>query len=194
MADRYTARMPPGVTRRPLTTADYRSMIAAGILGPDDRVELLAGEIYEAAAAGSPHSGCVLRLTRWFSDRVGDRALVSVQNPVELSDLSEPQPDLALLEPRESFYADRHPRPEEVLLLVEVAASSYEFDRRVKLPLYAESGIREVWIIALEQGAVEVYREPAAEEYRWARSLRRGDTLTPLALDDLRLDVSYLLG
>ncbi len=194
MTDRYTARMPSGVTRRPLTTSAYHSMIAAGILGPEDRVELLAGEIYEAASAGSPHSGCVMRLTRWFSDRVGDRALVSVRNPVEISELSEPEPDLSLLDPRETFYADRNPRPEEVLLLIEVAATSYEFDRGVKLPLYAEAGIREVWIIALERAVVEVHRDPAEGEYRWTRSLRRGDTVTPLALRDLRLDVSYLLG
>ena len=194
MTDRYTALMPSGVTRRLLTTADYHSMIEAGILGPEDRVELLAGEIYEAASVGSPHSGCVMRLTRWFSDRVGERALVNVQNPVEISKLSEPEPDLSLLEPRESFYADRNPRPEEVLLLIEVAVTSYDFDRRVKLPLYAAAGIREVWIIALEQSVVEVHRDPAEGSYRSQRSLRRGDTLTPLAMRDLRLDVSYLLG
>ncbi len=194
MADRYTAHMPSGVSRRLLTTADYHSMIEAGILGPEDRVELLAGEIYEAASIGSPHAACVMRLNRWFSTHVGERALVNPQNPVEISDISEPEPDISLLEPREGFYADRNPRPDEVLLLIEVAASSYEFDRTVKLPLYAESGIREVWIIALERSVVEVYREPGDGAYRWMQSLTAGDTLTPLALRDLTVDVAYLLG
>ena len=135
-----------------------------------------------------------MRLNEWFSTRVGDRALVSVQNPVELSTLSEPEPDLMLLVRRESFYADRHPGPADVLLLIEVAASSYEYDRNLKLPLYAEAGIREVWLVALEQQAVEVYRDPSAGAYRWAESRRAGDTLAPIALPDLELGVSELFG
>lgn len=194
MADRYTAHMPSGTTRRLLTTADFHSMIEAGILGPRDRVELLAGEIYEAAAVGSPHASCVMRLNEWFSTRVGERAIVSVQSPVELSDLSEPEPDLALLVRREGFYADRHPGPADVLLLIEVALTSYEFDRNLKLPLYAEAGIREVWLIALERQVIEVYRDPSGGSYRWAEERRAGDTLAPIALPDLELDVSELIG
>lgn len=194
MVDRYTARMPAGTTRRLLTTADYHSMVEAGILGPEDRVELLGGEIYEAAAVGSPHAACVVRLNEWFSTRVGGRALVSVQNPVELSALSEPEPDLMLLVRRESFYADRHPVPADVLLLIEVAVSSYELDRNLKLPLYAEAGIREVWLVAVEQQAVEVFRDPSAGIYRRAESCRTGETLAPIALPDLELGVSELFG
>ena len=194
MADRYTAHMPSGTTRRLLTTADYHSMIEAGILGPEDRVELLAGEIYEAASVGSPHASCVMRLTRWFSTRVGDRAIVNVQNPVELSTVSEPEPDLTLLVPREDFYADRHPGPADVLLLIEVALTSYEYDRNLKLPLYAEAGIREVWLIALERRVIEVYRDPSGGSYGRAENRRAGDTLAPTALPDLELDVSELFG
>ena len=194
MTDRYTARMPSGATRRLLTTADYHSMIEAGILGPEDRVELLAGEIYEASSVGSPHAACVMRLTRWFSSRIGERGLVNVQNPIELSSLSEPEPDLTLLVPRRSFYADRHPRPDEVLLLIEVAATSYDFDRDLKLPLYAEAGIREVWLIALDHRVVEVHREPGEGSYRQTERLQAGDTVTPIAFPDLEADVGYLLG
>ncbi len=194
MPGRYTAAVPAGVTRRLLTTADYHSMIEAGILGPEDRVELLAGEIYEAASVGSPHAACVMRLTRWFSERVGERALVNVQNPVELSPLSEPEPDLTLLVPRASFYADRHPGPEEVLLLIEVADSSYEFDRNLKLPLYAEAGIREVWIVALEQRVVELFREPREGEYRRVERVEPGGSVSALALPDVVLHVGQLLG
>ena len=194
MTDRYTARMPSGATRRLLTTADYHSMIEAGILGPEDRVELLAGEIYEAASVSSPHAACVMRLTRWFSSRIGERGLVNVQNPIELSSLSEPEPDLTLLVPRDSFYAERHPRPDEVLLLIEVAATSYDFDRDLKLPLYAEAGIREVWLIALDHRVVEVHREPGEGSYRQTERLQARDTVTPIAFPDLETDVGYLLG
>ena len=193
MAHRYTAHMPGGTTRRLLTTTDYHSMIEAGILGPEDRVELLAGEIYEAASISSPHASCVMRLTDWFGSRVGDRAIVNVQNPVELSTLSEPQPDLTLLVRREGFYADRHPGPADVLLLIEVAGSSYEYDRSLKLPLYAEVGIREVWLVALERRAIEVYRDPSEGAYRGVENRRAGDTLSPVAFPDLELDVSDLL-
>jgi Uma2 family endonuclease len=186
--------MPSGATRRLLTTADYHSMIEAGILGPEDRVELLAGEIYEAASVSSPHAACVMRLTRWFSSRIGERGLVNVQNPIELSSLSEPEPDLTLLVPRDSFYAERHPRPDEVLLLIEVAATSYDFDRDLKLPLYAEAGIREVWLIALDHRVVEVHREPGEGSYRQTERLQARDTVTPIAFPDLETDVGYLLG
>ena len=194
MADRYTAHVPSGTTRRLLTTADYHSMIEAGILGPRDRLELLAGEIYEAASVSSPHAACVMRLTQWFSTRVGDRALVNVQNPVELSAVSEPEPDLTLLVPRESFYADRHPRPDDVLLLIEVAVTSYDYDRNLKLPLYAEAGIREVWLIALDRQVVEVYREPGEGGYKRTNRLRAGDSLAPGALADLDLSFADILG
>ncbi len=194
MVDRYTAHVPSGTTRRLLTTADYHSMIEAGILGPGDRVELLAGEIYEAAAVGSPHASCVMRLNEWFSSRLGGRAIVNVQNPVELSTLSEPEPDLTLLVRREGFYADRHPGPADVLLLIEVAVTSYEYDRSLKLPLYAEAGIREVWLVALERQAIEVYRDPSKGSYRWVENRRAGDTLAPIAFPDLELDVSELFG
>ncbi len=157
-------------------------------------MELLAGEIYEAAAVGSPHAGCVMRLTEWFATRVGERAIVNVQNPVELSALSEPEPDLTLLVRRESYYADRHPGPGDVLLLIEVALTSYEYDRHLKLPLYAEAGIREVWLIDLERRAIEVYRDPSEGSYRSAESRRAGDTLAPIALPDLELGVSELFG
>ena len=186
--------MPGQATRRLLTTADYHSMIEAGILGPEDRVELLAGEIYEAASVSSPHASCVMRLNKWFSTRVGDRALVNVQNPVELSAVSEPEPDLTLLVPRGNFYADRNPGPADVLLLIEVALSSYAFDRDLKLPLYAEAGIREVWLIALERRVIEVYRDPSEGSYRKVARHRAGDTLAPIAFPDLELGVSELFG
>jgi len=169
-------------------------MVDAGILGPSDRVELLAGEIWEAAAIGSPHAGCVNRLSHWFSARVADLAVVAVQNPVLLDDHSEPEPDLALLRPRGDFYGEDHPTPADILLLIEVCDASWAFDRRVKLPLYAGAGITEVWLVHLEDRAVHVYRGP--ERGQFAESLVAGgeEALSPEALPDLALTLDEIFG
>jgi len=169
-------------------------MAAAGILSEDDRVELIEGEIIEMAAIGSRHAACVMRLTRLFSLGVGDAALVLVQNPVRLSDLSEPQPDLALLKPRADYYAAAHPGPDDVLLIVEVADSSVVYDRTVKTPLYARAGIREFWLVDLERQQVEVSREPAAGSYHAAQVHGRGDRLAVDALPQIQISVEAILG
>src|SRR5918996_5359356 len=106
--------------RRRFTVDDYHRIAAAGVLGEDDRVELIEGEIIEMTPIGSRHAACVNRLTRIFAGGLGDRAVIAVQNPVHVSDLSEPRPDLAVLEPRGDAYDAADPRPENVLLLIEV--------------------------------------------------------------------------
>lgn len=154
------------------------------------------------AAMGSRHAACVDRLTRIFSRVVEDRAIVRVQGPVRLSDRSEPEPDIALLVPRDDFYAERHPEPDDVVLLVEVADASRQFDRTVKLPLYASAGVPDVWLVDLEAGAVEVYREPerrtetggrAETGYRDSRRLREDETLRLPALGGVEVPVSEVL-
>lgn len=180
--------------RRRFTVDDYHRMAEVGILTEDDRVELLDGEIVEMTPIGSDHAGHVKRLTALFTSRLGARVVVSVQDPVSLSRHSEPQPDVALLRPRADFYARSHPRPEDVLLLIEVADTSVETDRRIKMPLYAEAGLGEVWLVDLSTERVEVYREPAAQGYREIRALVRGQGLGPQAFPDLTLSVEDLLG
>jgi len=180
-------------TRR-FNVHEYHRMAVAGILTEDDRVELIAGEIVEMPPIGSRHAACVDRLTRLFSSRVGDAALVRVQNPIRLSDVSEPQPDLALLEPRADFYAAAHPGPGEVLLIVEVADTSVGYDRSVKIPLYARAGIRELWLVDLERERIEVLRQPAAGSYRTAETHRRGGRVTIEALPGLEFPVDAILG
>lgn len=180
--------------RRRFTAREYQRMGETGILHEDDRVELIEGEIIEMAPIGNRHFACVNRLTRLFVQRVGDSAVVHVQNPVRLSDLSEPQPDLSLLRPREDFYAGKHPAPEDVLLLVEVADTSLAYDREVKLPLYARAGIREVWIVDLAGEKIERHTDPTTEGYRRIEQVRRGETLEPAALGGLALPVDDVLG
>ena len=122
------------VARRRFTVDEYHQMAHAGILSEDDRVELLDGEIVERSPIGSLHQACVDRLNRLFNTLVGTAAIVRVQGPVQLDLYSEPQPDLLLLRPQDDFYARAHAGPEDVLLVVEVAESTVEYDRRIKLP------------------------------------------------------------
>jgi Uma2 family endonuclease len=180
--------------RRRFTVGDYHRMAEAGILGRDDRVELLDGAVVEMAPIGPLHAGHVNRLTALFTGRLGSRAVVSVRNPVVLSGYSELQPDLVLLRPRADFYTNAHPQPPDILLIVEVADTTAALDRRVKVPLYAAAGVREVWLLDLPTEGLEVYRDPTAGGYRDARVLARGERLAPQAFPDLTLEVSNLLG
>jgi Uma2 family endonuclease len=135
-------------TRRRFTVDEYYCMAEAGILHEDDRVELIEGDIIAMAAIGNRHMSCVKRLNRLFNERLGRRVVVSVQDPIRLSRRTEPQPDVALLRPRDDFYAPGHPGPDDVLLVVEVVDTSLPYDRR-KLRLYARAGIPCVWLAIL---------------------------------------------
>jgi len=176
-----TARPPQ--TRR-FTVSEYHRMAEAGILGEDDRVELIDGQIYVMSPIGSQHAACVNHLSRLFILGVHDQAVVHIQNPILLTPNSEPEPDVALLAPRDDAYAARHPRPDEVMLIVEVSGSSLAFDQTTKLPLYAQSGIPEVWIVALQEDQLHIHREPSASGYAEHAIRERGDTLTVHALPD----------
>ena len=146
------------------------------------------------AAIDSRHAACVLHLTNTFTtERLQRRALVQVQNPVAADPYSEPQPDLMLLAHRDDYYDFDHPGPSDVLLLVEVAASSLDYDRHTKVPFYALSGICEVWIVDLEADRIEVYSDPEAGNYRNVRRYVTGETVAPSALPDLEVAVAALI-
>lgn len=179
---------------RLFTVDEYERMIAAGIIHEGERVELIEGEIVKMASMGSLHAGCVRRTQHGFEHWVVGTAIVSVQCPIRLPSRSEPEPDVALLRPRADFYANSHPTPDDILLLIEVAHSSLAPDRRRKIPMYARAGIREVWLVNLDAGVIELYRDPHGSHFRAVTVHRRGDMLTPLDLPDLRIDVSDILG
>jgi Uncharacterized protein conserved in cyanobacteria len=157
----------------------------AGVFGEDDRVELLDGQIYAMSPIGSEHAACVDRLTKLFVLHTGENAIVRVQNPVWLNETSEPEPDLALLSPRDDDYAARHPRPDEVILVVEVADTSAAFDRNAKRPLYARAGIPEFWIIDLAEDRIEVHRAPQDDEYTEKQHVEGGQSISVQALPAL---------
>ena len=182
------------VSRRRFSVGEYYLMAKAGILHEDDRVELIEGEIVEMAAVSSRHAAGVKRLNLLFAPYAGQRFLVGVQDPVRLDEHSEPQPDIALLRLRPDFYANAHPGPEDVLLLIEVAVTSEEYDRQVKVPLYARFGILEVWLVDLEGERIEVYREHSPQGYRHVRTVLGDEHLAPEALPGLELTARDILG
>jgi len=179
--------------RHRFSVESYDEMIAKGILTSDDRVELLAGEIIERSRIGPPHAACVRRLTQLLFFAFEDRLTIAVRNPIVLPPDSEPEPDIAILRPRDDFYFHAHPRPNDVLLLIEVADSSLTLDQLVKLPLYAAAGISEVWIVDLTANRIEVHTQPVLRTYSEKRMVSGTDVLTPTALPDLSLRVSDIL-
>jgi Uma2 family endonuclease len=184
----------PWVVRRALTVAEYHLMGKAGILNEDDRVELIEGQLIAMSPIGSEHSGTVNALNHALVQAVGDRGVVAVQNPVQLDDLSEPQPDFAVLKPRADFYRRATPRPDEVLLIIEVADSSLAYDRNLKRSLYPRHGIPEFWIVDLTAGEVEVCRGPQGEQYTSISRVGREEVLEPQMLPGATIPVAALLG
>lgn len=169
-------------------------MAQAGVLGEDDRVELIEGEIVEMTPISSRHAACVDRLNRLFTRCLGEAAIVRVQSPVRLSELSESQPDLALLRPKPDFYAAAHPEPGDVLLVIEVAESSPEYEQEIKIPLYGRAGILEAWLVDLRGERIEVHRKPSRRGYTEIREARRGQRIALAAFPDRELAVADLLG
>lgn len=181
------------LAHRRFTVDEYHRMAEAGILGEDDRVELLDGEIVQVSPIGARHAAAVTRLQRLLERLASDRAIVRVQQPVRLDSYSEPEPDVAVVEPRDDFYAGAHPAPAEILLIVEVADTSLRYDRRRKLPRYARAGIPEVWLVDLSTDRVARYREPRGDAYADQHTLGAEATLTPLGLPDIAIRVADLL-
>lgn len=178
---------------RLFTVDEYYRMAEAGILGEDDRVELLDGRVVQMSPIGSRHAACVDRLTRRMAEVPEERAVLRVQSPVRLDKLSEPQPDLCLLKPRADYYADGHPGPDDVLLLIEVADTTLPFDRDVKVLLYGRAGIPEVWLFDLQAGQVRVFQDPSEDGYQSSRIVGRESVLTPGALPELTISVGAVL-
>jgi len=179
--------------RRLFTVDEYYRMAEAGILTPQDRVELIDGEIIEMIPIGSRHAGCVNRAARLFISAFGKRVVVSVQNPLRLSKYTEPEPDVVVLKPRDDEYVSKTPTAADALLVVEVAETTFPYDRKTKLPRYAAAGVPEVWIEHLLDDVVHVYRDPADDSYATSLVLHRGASVSPLALPDATFTVEELL-
>ncbi|HEV8676686.1 MAG TPA: Uma2 family endonuclease, partial [Methylomirabilota bacterium] len=182
------------IARRRFTVEEYERMGETGILGPQDRVELIDGEVVQKVTISPRHAACVTALDRVFQFALGDRAVIRVQNPVRLGRHDEPEPDLAVLRPPLVRYRDRHPAPADTLLVIEVGDASLTIDRKVKLPRYAHFGIPETWIIDLEADCIEVCRTPGLRGYRDVERVASPRMVSVQAFPDLTLAARDILG
>lgn len=167
---------PTAAQRRLFTVSDYYKMAEVGILSPDDRIELIGGEILKKWRKSSYHAGTVNNLAKLTILALCEKAVVSAQNPISINDYSEPEPDIIVARFREDEYIERHPRPEDVFLLIEVADSSLSFDRKVKTPLYAQAGIPEYWIVNLNDRQIEIFRQPSEGGYQEKQIVKHTET------------------
>jgi Uma2 family endonuclease len=182
------------LTTRRFTVDEYHRMGRAGVFHEDDRVELLDGQIVEMTPIGGAHAACVIRLNDLLSRRAGSDMSVSVQNPVVLAERWEPQPDIAVLRRPGGYAGAWLPNPSDVLLVVEVADTSLERDRDVKIPRYAAAGIPEAWLVDLARDAISVYRGPGQDGYGEIVTVTRGAVVGPRHLPELAVAVDDILG
>ena len=187
----------PTILKTPIkhrfTVEQYYKMAEVGILGVEQRTELIEGEVIEMSPIGAKHSACLSKLADVLRDRTRKRALVRQQNPICLSDRSEPQPDVAVVKERQDYYAESHPLPSEIILLIEVSDSTLKYDRDVKIPLYAKVGISELWIANLEAQVFEVYRQPSETGYQQVQIYGKGEVINLQMLPDVAIAVNEIM-
>jgi Uma2 family endonuclease len=184
----------PPFTRKKFRAAEVYKMTEMGILPEESGWELIGGEIIHKMSIGSKHASVVRRLGKILERLIGDEIMVSSQNPIHLDEYNEPEPDFALLKARADFYAESHPEPEDVLLLIEVSDSTVDFDREVKRALYAEAGIGEFWLVNLKENTIECHSQPKNKTYRLTQISEKGETVKSVSIENLRLKVEDILG
>jgi Uma2 family endonuclease len=181
------------IERRRFTVHEYHKMVDAGILCEDDRVELIRGEILEMSPIGPRHSAAVLRALNGLLRLIGDRAIVGCQGSIRLDEYDEPQPDIYLLRSKDDFYASGHAGPSDIFLIVEMADSSLEYDKSVKMKLYAETGVPEYWVADIQNERVIAYSNPGQTGYQSEQVFERGRTLVPKLLPGCLIPLNTLL-
>ncbi|PSB06094.1 hypothetical protein C7B76_30205 [filamentous cyanobacterium CCP2] len=179
------------ITTAKWTVDDYHRMVEAGIL--DDRpVELLNGEIIEMSPEGTPHASLSSQGADYLRDLLGKRVKIREGKPITLSDRSEPEPDIAIVQPMEDEYFDHHPYPENIFWLIEFSNSSLEKDLEVKRKAYAAAGIPEYWVVNLKRMELVVLRSPQEGDYQEKATLTEG-TIQPIAFPDVTVAVNRFL-
>jgi len=182
------------IHRHRFTVEDFAHMGEAGIFAPEDRVELIDGEIREMSPIGPPHAAIVDRLAELLINRLTGRANVRIQNPVRLGRYTEPQPDLAVVRRRADYYTSGHPEVGDILLVIEIADSSLLYDQVEKTPRYAAAGLPEAWLVDVPGETVSVYAGPGPDGYTEERLLRRGEAIVSIAIAGLRIPVDEIFG
>jgi Uma2 family endonuclease len=178
------------IQRRKLSVDEFNRLGAAGVLGEDDRVELIDGEMIEMAPIGTRHLSKVNRLSRMLSLAVAQDAIVSTQNPIALPPRNELQADIALLRPRVDDYEATLPAASDVLLVIEIADTTVAYDREVKIPIYAQHGIVEVWLLDIQGGSLSVHRDPSLQGNQRVFVPQNTETVSPMLLPGVAIDLA----
>ena len=165
------------LAKRLISVDEYHTMAEAGILTTDDRVELIHGEILEMNPIGKKHRSTVIKIENNLKELFGNKALISVQNPININDLNEPEPDVAILKTRKDFYDNHAILPDDIYLIIEVSDTTYQVDKEVKLPLYAVGSIPEYWIVNLAAEQIEVYTHPSNGRYKKMEIFDKSDSI-----------------
>jgi Uma2 family endonuclease len=181
------------ITRKLFTYIDCLRMAQIGVLSPAEKVELIRGELFVVSPPGPRHGAAVDRTAETMRDLTSGKAIVRSQGGVVLDEFAAPLPDIALLKPRDDYYADRNPGAADILLIVEVANTSLEYDLTIKRDLYAITGIVEYWVADLTNNTLLVHTNPAGDRYRTVRELHRGERIAPLLLPSCEIPVDLLL-
>jgi len=176
------------------TVDDFNTMAEQGLFDPTDRLELIEGEIIEMSPFGKLRARCVDYLNHFLAQLLDKSAIIRIQSPIILDDLSEPQPDIAILRHKSDFYKESHPHAADVLLVIEVADTTVEYDRTIKLPKYAKAGIPEAWFIDLGAERVEVHTDPKNNTYGIVKIYQRGENTTSESFSNLTMKVDDILG
>jgi len=175
------------------SVADFYRMGELGLFAPDERIELIDGELVKMPPFGPGHAGCVDEFADLLRVRLPDTVIVRTQNPIRLHDQAEPDPDIAVVVRRSGYYRAGHPSPSDVLLVIEVADSSLAYDLGIKAPMYAAAGIAEYWVVDLTGRQMVVLREPQDGQYQSEQTLTASDILRPLAFPDVSIAVTDAL-
>ncbi len=184
-----TTQAAEGFPRRPFTTADLRRMVEVGIIGHDERIELIGGELKPMAAKGARHEMLKIALNRFWSKRMPDSLNLAQETGLYLADDTYVEPDF-IFYPREVRWQDL--RGDNISLLVEVADTSLFYDRGLKASIYARFGVRELWVIDAAKLTTHIHRDPVDGEYKQVRDADQHEPLTPLGIADLTLTLSEL--
>jgi len=177
--------------RRAISVEEYHRMGEASIFSIGERIELIEGELFKMSPIGTKRANCLDYLNEIFLLNINKRALVRIQNPIIVSDYSEPEPDIVIA--KRLNYRENHPTSKEIMLLIEVADSSYEFDRYTKLPIYAKTNVPEVWIININDNFVETFQEPQKDNYRKIKKISKRK-ISSVSFPDIVLELSSIFG
>lgn len=169
---------------------DYHQMIESGLLA-ERSLELINGEIIEMSPEGVSHSFYCRGTAKYLRSILGNRAEVSEAHPITLPNDSEPEPDIAIVRTPDTLYQTRHPFPEDIFWLIEIANSTLAKDLGVKRDLYAQAGIPEYWVMNLQTSELVVFRDLIDNKYRSEICLNDGN-ISPLAFPDISIDISRL--